>query len=441
MKKRTEPESEIRAVRNDSLNCELLSPAGDADCLYAAAAAGADAVYAASDRFGARAYASNFTEDEFIHAIDYMHMLGKKLYLTLNTLIKEREFESVYAFIKPFYAEGLDGVIVQDMGIVRYLLREFPGLPVHASTQMSVTSAYGAGYLQKTGVARVVTARELSISEIREIHQKCDIEIESFIHGAMCCAYSGQCLMSSMLGGRSGNRGRCAGPCRQPYSAGNINQKYILSLKDMCTVDILPDLIEAGVCSLKIEGRMKAPAYVSGVTGIYRKYLDIYKRNGREGYSVEQSDRDALTRLYSRGGISTGYYGRRNGSSMVTVVKPGYISSYEEKDVPGRIRLKISGRCRAVCGEPLELAVSSGDINTVVTKDIVDTASKHPVTEADIVKQLRKTGDTDMEFDELVIETDGRAFIPVAALNALRRDAVRSLYERLISGYKRSLRK
>ena len=440
-----------KAVNNDSFFCvkrgcdniqtELLSPAGDPECLYAAAAAGADAVYAGADKFGARAYASNFDTEEYLHAIDYMHMLGKKLYLTLNTLVKEREFNEIYAFLKPFYAEGLDGVIVQDIGIIRYLREEFPSLPVHASTQMSVTTAYGADYLKSLGVQRVVTARELSVEEIRHIHEKTDIEIESFIHGAMCCSYSGQCLMSSFLGGRSGNRGRCAGPCRQPYSSGNMKDRYLLGLKDMCTIDIIPDIIGAGVCSFKIEGRMKSPDYVGGVTAIYRKYIDSFLENGKNGFRVGDDDRNRLIRLYSRGGLSTGYYERHNGLDMLTVDRSGYVrdETANADAMHERKRIPVSGRCTVISGAPMSLEVSSGGISVKVSTDIVQEAQKHPAEEKDIRKQIIKTGDTDFVFERLEIETDGRSFAAVSALNDLRRQALDNMMKRLICDHKRTV--
>ncbi len=274
---------------------ELLAPAGSYDSLKAAVSAGADAVYLGGSRFGARAYADNFSEDELCRAIRYAHLHSCNLYLTVNTLLKDQELEELGTYLRPYYETGLDGVIVQDLGVVSYIRDYFPELPVHASTQMTILGAGGAAFLKELGVTRIVTARELSLEEIREIHETVDIEIESFIHGALCYCYSGQCLFSSMLGGRSGNRGRCAQPCRLPYqvkAGGKVlnssEEAYLLSPKDMCTIELLPKILEAGVCSLKIEGRMKRPEYTAGVVRIYRKYLDRYLEYGREGYQVKK---------------------------------------------------------------------------------------------------------------------------------------------------------
>ena len=235
---------------------ELLAPAGDINAFYGALNAGADAVYLAGSRFGARAYAENFSEDKIIECIQYCHLFDKKIYLTVNTLMKEEEIPALYDFIKPLYIAGLDAVIVQDIGVLRYLGKNFPDLELHASTQMSICTEYGVSILQEMGVSRIVPARELSLKEIEEIHKKCDVEIETFIHGAMCYCYSGQCLFSSILGGRSGNRGRCAQPCRLPYKVKhNKKDNYYLSMKDMCTIEHIPLLIQSGITSFKIEGR------------------------------------------------------------------------------------------------------------------------------------------------------------------------------------------
>ena len=261
---------------------EVLAPAGSYESFHAAIAAGADAVYLAGNLFGARAFAQNFSEEELLHVIDEAHLHGRKIYLTVNTLLKEKELEEkLYTYLEPYYNEGLDAVIVQDMGVFSYIREHFPDLPVHASTQMTITGPEGAALMTRMGAVRIVTARELSLEEIRRIYQETGVEIESFVHGALCYCYSGQCLFSSLIGGRSGNRGRCAQTCRLPFDVlrrldeNNPNEnknkkkengvlnpgdsKYVLSLKDLCTLDILPDILEAGVYSLKIEGRMKSP--------------------------------------------------------------------------------------------------------------------------------------------------------------------------------------
>ena len=256
------------------IKVELLAPAGDFQCFQAAINAGADAVYLGGEKFGARAYANNFTEEEIINALRIAHLFGKKIYLTVNTLVKEKEIEQLVPYIVPLYEAGLDGVIVQDIGVFEILKKNFPGLELHASTQMTITGVYGAKFLKELGASRIVPARELSLEEIRYIHDETGIEIEAFIHGAMCYGYSGQCLFSSIIGGRSGNRGRCAGPCRLPYTDEKGKTIYPLSLKDMYTLPMIPKLIDAGIYSFKIEGRMKSSYYVATVVNAYRRALD-----------------------------------------------------------------------------------------------------------------------------------------------------------------------
>ena len=313
------------------MKAELLAPAGSFDSMIAAYAAGADAVYIGGNRFGARAYADNPDEKLLLEAIDYAHLQGKKLYLTVNTLVKEEEWNQFYVYLKPYYEEGLDAVIVQDPGVMQLIRREFPGMEIHASTQMTVTGVYGARCLKELGASRVVTARELSLSEIRRIHEEVDVEIESFVHGALCYCYSGQCLFSSMIGERSGNRGRCAQPCRLSYQLldqeKKVNQeknRYLLSPKDICTLEILPEIIKSGVYSLKIEGRMKRPEYTAGVVRIYRKYLDQFLEKGEQRYRVAQDDLTELLDLYNRGGFSKGYYLQHNGPEMMSMERPNH---------------------------------------------------------------------------------------------------------------------
>lgn len=276
--------------------------------MVAAVNAGADAVYIGGSRFGARAYANNLDEETMVKAINFMHLHGCRIYMTVNTLVKEKEMSDLYSYLKPYYEAGLDAVLVQDMGVLTYIRKHFPDLPVHISTQMTVTGKYSARDLKALGAVRVVPARELSLKEIREIYDDTGLEVETFVHGALCYCYSGQCLFSSLIGGRSGNRGRCAQTCRLPFDAeqngkyvNKKNEKYILSLKDLCTLDLIPDILEAGVCSLKIEGRMKSPRYTAGVVSIYRKYVDLYLKEGRAGYHVEKADRDALLALFDPG--------------------------------------------------------------------------------------------------------------------------------------------
>ena len=303
---------------------EILAPAGSYESLKAAVSAGADAVYIGGSSFGARAFAENLGEDALLEAIDYVHLHGRKIYLTVNTLLKEGELNGMlYDYLLPYYRQGLDAVIVQDIGVLKFIREQFPDLPVHASTQMTITNVSGAKFLESLGVERVVTAREMTLPEIAEIAKQTNLEIESFVHGALCYCYSGQCLYSSLIGGRSGNRGQCAQPCRLPYKV-NGKTSYTMSLKDMCAVDLLPDLIEAGICSFKIEGRMKKPEYVAAVTSIYRKYVDAYLKNGRKSFHVTKEDKEILMDLYNRGGFHSGYYKMWNGKEMLSLSRPNH---------------------------------------------------------------------------------------------------------------------
>lgn len=308
---------------------EILAPAGSLEGLMAAVNAGADAVYAGGSRFGARAYAENFTEAQLLEGMDYAHLHGRRVYLTVNTLLKEQELnEELYGYLRPYYENGLDGVIVQDIGVFSAIREWFPDLPLHASTQMTLMGPDGARLLKEMGASRIVTSRELSLKEIKEIHHAVEIEIESFIHGALCYCYSGQCLMSSMIGGRSGNRGRCAQPCRLPYREMKTGrQEYLLSPKDICTLELLPDILEAGVYSLKIEGRMKRAEYAAGVTEVYRSCLDRCMSQGREGYRVSPEEINQLMDLYNRGGFSRGYYQVKNGKEMMSVNRPNHFGT------------------------------------------------------------------------------------------------------------------
>lgn len=320
---------------------ELLAPAGSFEHLKAAIKAGADAVYMGGQQFGARAYADNFTGEKLVEALHYAHFYDRRLYLTVNTLMKEKEItERLYDFLQPFYEEGLDGVIVQDVGAAAFIRKNFPGMEIHGSTQMTITDVYGARAAARLGMNRVVPARELSLSEIRRMKEEAGLDIEVFIHGALCYCYSGQCLLSSRYGGRSGNRGRCAQPCRLPYRVMERDSRssagaHLLSPKDLCAISWLPSLIEAGVDSLKIEGRMKNVEYVAGVTAIYRKYLDLYREMGEEDLSLDKKqehrqrkwkiskkDYEALEELYSRSGFTDGYWNRHNGSEMMATIHP-----------------------------------------------------------------------------------------------------------------------
>lgn len=306
---------------------ELLSPAGDLECLKVAVQNGANAVYFGAEQFNARINSTNFGREELVQAIEYARLRGVKTHLTLNILIKNDEFEDAIKLVEFAYNSGIDAVIIQDLGLAKKVIELFPDLEVHSSTQMTIYNLAGVKKIKELGFSRCVLARELSINEIEHICKNTDIDIEVFIHGALCISYSGQCLMSSMIGGRSGNRGKCAGTCRLPYTLlkdGEEKQKgYLLSSKDVCTLDIIPDLINAGVKSFKIEGRMKSKEYVGTVTSIYRKYIDLAE-SGKE-YIVDEEDREKLMQIFNRGGFSTGYLKGKLGKEMMYTIKPNHM--------------------------------------------------------------------------------------------------------------------
>lgn len=421
---------------------ELLSPAGSYESFEAAIGAGADAVYVGGPAFGARAYAQNFTQEELITAIETAHIHNRKLYLTVNTLLKNRELDDqLFEYLLPYYEAGLDAVIVQDLGVFSFIRRNFPDLDIHASTQMTVTGPEGMRFLEEKGATRVVPARELSLEEISAMHKASPLEIETFIHGALCYSYSGQCLMSSIFGGRSGNRGRCAQPCRLPYSVTMDHRKYkgdkdfcALSLKDICTLDILPDILEAGVMSLKIEGRMKQPAYTAGVTAVYRKYLDMYL-SGKE-YHVQEKDRKYLLELFSRGGSCKGYYDMYRGPEMMAFAnekKSGNIQPEIRK-----IKEKIHGNLILSPESPVILEITCKGQTVTAMGGEVQFAKNQPMEEQRIRQQMEKLGNTDFQWEDLNIEINGRIFVPVKVLNEVRRDALSQLREALIGCQKRT---
>ncbi len=418
---------------------ELLSPAGNFITFTGAVNAGCDAVYLGGTRYGARAYADNFTDEEIIKAIRLAHISHVKVYLTVNTLIKEREFKAVCDYIRPFYEAGLDGCIVQDIGLIVRFRDLFPEMECHVSTQGFATGLESVRLYKSLGATRVVLARELSLDEIKYIKSHEDIELETFIHGAMCYSYSGECLFSSCLGGRSGNRGRCAGPCRLPYrlSGSMSGEQYLLSMKDQCTVEILPGLIDAGIDSLKIEGRMKKPEYSAFVTSVYRKYIDLYMEHP-EGFKVEEKDLNNLRHMYLRSEIGKGYYFCQNGPEMLTLSSPAYngndeslMASVKEKFLDAPKKLPVSAFASIIPGEPMSLTLTSGINSVTVTGDTVSPAEKRPLEEADVIKQLSKLGDSCFTLEDIYVEMTGPSFAPVKSLNELRRRAVEELTEDL----------
>lgn len=408
---------------------ELLAPAGNLEIFKGVIESGADAVYVGGSMFGARAYANNFTEEELLEAIDFAHLRGVKVYLTVNTLIKNSEFSKLYDYLLVYYKRGLDAVIVQDIGVVKAIHEYFPSMEIHTSTQMTVTGADGVRFLSQFGVTRVVMAREVSLAEMKRIHEETGMELEAFVHGALCYSYSGQCLFSSILGGRSGNRGRCAQPCRLPYTVKGKKDEYILSLKDMCGIKALDKLHDAGVYSLKIEGRMKQLEYACGVVKYYRSYIDSMK-------PVTDADYDRIKALGNRCGFTDRYYFDHNGSDMVTYVKPNFVSNAAEPS-PEKRKLSIEGELVLREGEPGSLTVKRGDVTYKASIEPVSAALKAPLDKKAAIDRINKTGDTDFEFSHIKAQIGENVFVPNGALNKLRRDAISGLCDKLLKKYYR----
>jgi putative protease len=409
---------------------ELLAPAGNLEIFKGVIESGADAVYVGGSMFGARAYANNFTEEELLEAIDFAHLRGVKVYLTVNTLIKNSEFSKLYDYLLVYYKRGLDAVIVQDIGVVKAIHEYFPSMEIHTSTQMTVTGADGVRFLSQFGVTRVVMAREVSLAEMKRIHEETGMELEAFVHGALCYSYSGQCLFSSILGGRSGNRGRCAQPCRLPYTVEGKKDEYILSLKDMCGIKALDKLHDAGVYSLKIEGRMKQIEYACGVVKYYRSYIDSMK-------PVSDADYDRIKALGNRCGFTDRYYFDHNGSDMVTYVKPNFVSNAEEPS-PEKRKLSIEGELVLREGEPGSLTVKRGDVTYKASIEPVSAALKAPLDKKAAIDRINKTGDTEFEFSHIKAQIGENVFVPNGALNRLRRDAISGLCDKLLKKYYRN---
>lgn len=423
---------------------ELLAPAGNYDSFIGAINAGADAVYVGGDKFSARAFAENFDTQTLCDCIKYAHLFGRKVYLTLNTLIKESEFGDIYDYVLPLYMAGLDGVIIQDFGVLRFLKAHFPHMELHASTQMAVTGPEFVKLCQELGISRVVPARELSLRELKAISDA-GIEVECFIHGAMCYCFSGMCLMSSILGGRSGNRGKCAQPCRLPYDV-SLNgtaakDTYTLSLKDMCTIEHIPELIEAGMASFKIEGRMKRSEYAAGVTALYRKYIDAYYKNPEKPLQISKQDRHILERLYMRSQLHDGYLYKHNGKEMVTQDAPSYqgledsiLEDISRKYLGYTQKIPVSMYGYFAVGQDAALTVFTEDgMSVTVSGQQVSAASKAPATTESVSKQLSKLGNTHFSLADLSVTIEGEAFLPNGMLNALRREALEQLEQAIIA--------
>lgn len=437
---------------------ELLAPAGSIDSVYAAFSAGADAVYIGGATFGARAYADNPDEDALCEAIDFAHLQGKRLYLTVNTLIKNKEAEyRLEKFLEPYYIRGLDAVIVQDLGAAALIRKWFPSLELHASTQMSVSGPYAAKMLVGLGFSRIVPARELSLPEIKRIRELTGLEMECFIHGAMCYSYSGLCLMSSMIGGRSGNRGRCAGVCRLPFKIEREGQRlfqgndvYPLNMKDLYTIDLIPELIEAGVASFKIEGRMKRPEYTAGITEIYRKYIDFYLQGRNQSYEVAPEDKEQLTILFNREGFHQGYYHQKNGASMISMFNEKQKRSDQVQKLYDRLRDKyveqqsfklfVDASLKLKPGTSIQLTLTDSDGSVTSFGQEVQQAKKQPLSIERIKEQMLKTGNSIVDLRELSVKIEGDCFLPISAVNELRRNAFAQWVEAKLKPFRRNPR-
>ncbi len=416
---------------------ELLSPAGDLEIFKAVVNAGADAVYFGGDLFGARAYAKNFSIEDATEAIKYAHAHGAKAYLTVNTLLKNLEIEGkLYDYLKAYVENGIDAFIVQDFGVFNFIREYFPDTHIHVSTQASLCTKYGADFFERLGAARIVTAREISISEIKSIHQACpDLEIESFIHGALCVCYSGQCLMSSILGGRSGNRGRCAQPCRLPYDAfGQNNEKlnkkgnYILSPKDFCTINHLPEMIDAGVTSFKVEGRMKQLSYATGVISVYRHYIDEFLYKGAKNYRVTEADIQKLLDFGNRSGFTDLYLHKHNGPEMITFEAPSHTKSETTPCLFTEKKTKVDCKVSAILGKEFKITFTDDNGNVgSFTGPIIDAAKNKATAKEDITKAVSGLGNTSFVMGKLTIDYDDDIFLPVSVVKNARREAINAL--------------
>ena len=394
---------------------ELLAPAGSFECLLAAVEAGADAIYVGGKRFGARAFAKNFDLEELSRAAVYCRLHGVKLYVTVNTLVDDKEFPELIEYAAELYRIGVDALIIADLGAIAEIKRCVPGLELHASTQMSVHNTEGAIAAKKLGASRVVLARELPLSEIKNAVRESGCEIEVFLHGALCVSYSGQCLFSSLVGGRSGNRGECAQPCRLPY-----NGKYPISLKDLSLADHIPALIESGVASLKIEGRMKSADYVYTVTKIYRTLLD-------EERAANAEEKEALRRAFSRGGFTDAYF-KGNPALPMTGIR----SESDKEDSRANVqrsfepnRVKVRATASIHLGKPASMTLTDGVRTVSVEGATPAPAENAPLDPESTRARLAKMGNTylSLSVDDIELSLDEGVNLAPSALNALRRDA------------------
>ena len=407
------------------MTTELLSPAGGQEALIAAVQSGADAVYMGFGAFNARRSARNFSDEEFRAAVAYCHLRGVKVYLTLNTLVTDRELPTLAETARTASECGVDAILVQDWGVLAALKRIIPDVPLHASTQMSLHTLSGAAEAARLGMTRAVLARELSRDEIAEICRKSPIEIETFVHGALCMCYSGQCEMSAVIGRRSGNRGACAQPCRLPYGFHGRADAHPLSLKDANLAPFVPEMEDMGVACLKIEGRMKRPEYVAAVTEIYARLL-------REHRGATKDEQKKLALAFSRDGFTEGYYRGERGRAMFGT-RPENARWPEDWFAEVRARYEkenlrlvpLALACVIREGEPMALTASDPDGHTVtVTGAVPETARSRAVTADEVEARLKKTGGTAFSVEHCAVALDGGLAVSAGALNALRREAL-----------------
>ncbi len=422
-------------------NFELLAPAGNFECLVAAVQSGADAIYLSGKGFGARSFADNFDSDEIEKAVDYCHLRDVKVYVTVNTLVADDEFDELCQYLRFLNKIGTDGIIVQDMGVAKIAAEIVPSLPLHASTQMTVHNAEGVKFLEALGIKRVVLSREVSLENIKRIAKSTTAELEVFGHGALCMCYSGQCLMSSIIGGRSGNRGKCAQPCRLPYSVNqNKNRAFYMSLKDLSSLEYISQMKAAGVVSLKIEGRMKGPAYVAAVVGVYRKYID-------NPTSVKQEDIELLDAIFNRGGLTDGYLTGKHGRDMFAFDKPDnpyhkgnekIINSILNNTKSENKKLKIAATIEISLNSLISISMCCNGFKVEYISAIkAEKAVKSPIQTENAISQLRKTGGTPFEFTELTVDLEDDVFLSAGALNSLRREALAKFEEEYVKSFKR----
>lgn len=417
------------------INCELLAPAGSMESLKAAVLCGTDAVYLGGSLFNARASAVNFNDEELQQAVEFCHLHKVKVYVTINILISDKEFAELDSFVRNIDKIGVDGVIVQDIGVAMYIKKIAPDLRLHASTQMTVYDIEGAKYLKKLGFKRVVLARELSADKIKDIAQNSGIETEIFVHGAMCLCYSGQCLMSGIIGGRSGNRGKCAQPCRLEYQVEN-KKGFLMSLKDMCLIRHLKEIEKYGVTSLKIEGRMKGPEYVGTVVSIYRKYLN-------SNSAVTDADYKKLEKIFYRGGFSDGYFMDSKGKEMFCHTKPDnpYLRQEDTfKITENYKKTNIYMYFKGHIGSHLVLTAVDEFGNSVeyISETYLEKANSSSASTDKIKGNLSKLGETVFAIQNIEVDIDENVFIPTSEINKARRCVTSMLEEKIVSSYTRA---